>query len=297
MKSRCCRVSANAAVVDVAVELGEARIGADRLLHRPLRCCAIEAREILLVVQRSQPLDLQSDFIMLGGRGLVGGIETHRLCVVLQCAIAIALAAPGRAAVVPGALELRIESQRRIIIGDRTAVVLLSLIRIAAIGQEIRITGTQLDRFVVVGDRPGIVAIGCEMQTAIVKEFWPGRVDPDRGSVIVQRPIGAADLAVGGTAIGVGSRILRLQADGLVVVGDRLLVLALEIPGRATIGKSLREIRFQPERLLVVLMARSYFLVLLKVLPRLSYALALSGSSLMASLNASKAASNLPVCR
>ena len=67
MKSRCspgqrqCRAMAvgfragdhpQENVVDVAVELGETGIGADRLLHLALRGGAIEARQVLLVGQR-----------------------------------------------------------------------------------------------------------------------------------------------------------------------------------------------------------------------------------------------------
>src|SRR6478736_10443439 len=78
-------------VVDVAVELGEARIGADRLFHLALGGGAIEARQVLLVGQRTQPFDLLRDFAMVGSRGLVGGIEADGLCVILQRPRAIAL--------------------------------------------------------------------------------------------------------------------------------------------------------------------------------------------------------------
>ena len=47
------------------------------------------------------------------GRGLVGGIEADGFGIVLQRPGAIALLAPGRAAVVPGALEFRIEFEGR----------------------------------------------------------------------------------------------------------------------------------------------------------------------------------------
>ena len=190
MKSRCCRVSASAArwlsdsalgdhpqedVVDVAVELGQAGIGADRLLHLALRGGAIEARQVLLIGQRAQPLDLDRDLLVVLGRGLVGGIEADRLGVILQRAAAVALVAPGRAAVVVGALEFRIEFQRGIVIHDGAVIILAGLLGVAAVGQEFRL-GTDLDRFVVIGDRAGVVAIGGEVAARDCRRI-PARSD------------------------------------------------------------------------------------------------------------------------
>ena len=46
---------------------------------------------------------------------------------------------------------------------------------------------------------------------------------------------------------------MRLETQRLVVIGDRLLILALEIPGGAAVRKGLREIRLQPQRLVIIL--------------------------------------------
>jgi hypothetical protein len=46
---------------------------------------------------------------------------------------------------------------------------------------------------------------------------------------------------------------MRLEADRFVVIGDRLLILVLEIPGGAAVRKGLREIRLEPQRLVIVL--------------------------------------------
>ena len=181
-------------VVDVAVELGEAGIGADRLFHRTLRGGAIEARQVLLRSQRAQPFDFERDLLVVVGRGFVGGIEADRLGIILQRAGAVALAAPGRAAVVVGALEFRIQFQRRVVIRDRAVIFLHGLIGVAAIGQEFRL-GTHFDRLVEVGDRARVVAIVGEMQAAIVEELRLGRIDPDRRGVVRKRAFGAAELA------------------------------------------------------------------------------------------------------
>ena len=190
--------------------------------------------------------------LVVVGRGLVGGIEANRLGVILQRPARSPLPAPGRAAVVVGALEFRIELQRRVIVRDGAVVILAGLIGVAAVGQELRL-GAQLDRLVVIGDRAGVVAIAGEVQAAIVEEFRLGRIDPDRRGVVLKRPIGAAELAIGRAAVGVGPRVIRIEADRLVVIGDRLLVFALEIPGGAAVGKRLREIGLQPQRLVIVL--------------------------------------------
>src|SRR4029078_7265793 len=126
-------------VVDVAIELGEGGIGADRLLHLALRRGAIEARQVLLVGQRTQPLHLERDVVVVLGRGLVGRIEANLLGVILQRASAVALVAPGSTAVVVRALEFRIELYRGIVIDDGAVIILAGLVRVAAVGQEFRL--------------------------------------------------------------------------------------------------------------------------------------------------------------
>src|SRR6185437_6376916 len=140
-----------------------------------------------------------------------------------------------------------------IVIGDGAVIVLQRLIGVAAVGAEVCISGAQLDRLIIVGDRAGVIAIGGEMQAAIIEIFGLGRIDPHRGGVVVQRAVGAADLAVGRAAVGVGLGVVGIEADRLVVIGDRVLVLALEIPGGAAVGPGQREIRFQPDRLVIIL--------------------------------------------
>jgi hypothetical protein len=96
-------------VVDVAVELGKAGVGADRLFDLTFCGGAIEARQILLVRKRAQPFDFLRNVLVIGGGGAVGRIETDRFRVILQRTAAVALLDPGRAAIVVGTLEFRIE--------------------------------------------------------------------------------------------------------------------------------------------------------------------------------------------
>ena len=79
---------------------------------------------------------------------------------------------PRHAAVVIGALKLRIQFQSRIVIRDRAVIVLDRLIGVPTVGEEARLRA-DLDRFVVVGDRACIVAIAGEVQPAIVEIFRP----------------------------------------------------------------------------------------------------------------------------
>src|SRR6185437_11367778 len=141
--------------------------------------------------------------------------------VILLGALTIALGLPQRTAIIPGALEFGIGLQRGIIVRDGMIEILQGLVGIAAIGPEIGIVGRELDRFIIVRDRAGVIAIGGEMQAAIVEIFRLGRIDPDRGGVVVQRAVGAADLAVSRAAVGVGLGVVGIEADRLVVVGDR----------------------------------------------------------------------------
>src|SRR5258708_33639375 len=227
-------------------------MGANRLFHLTLRGGAIEARQVLLVGRRAQRFDCEGSLVVVGGRGRVGGIEPPRLGVILQRAVPVALAAPCRAAVVVGALKLRIQFQCRIVVRNGAAVVLQRLIGVAAVGQEFCL-GTNVDRLVVIGDCAGVIAIAGQMQPAIVEEFRLRRIDPDRRTVVLKRALAAAKLAIGRGAVGVGPRPVRFEADRFVVIGDRLLILALEIPGGAAVGKRLREIRLEPQRLIIVL--------------------------------------------
>ena len=124
--------------VDFAVEPGELRVGANSFFHRAFGGGAVKTRQIFPGHQRAQALDLQRDLLVIGGRGLVTGIEPDRGGVILQRADAVALASIRRAAIVVGAGEFRIQPQRRIVIGDGAVVILLALICVAAVGEEFR---------------------------------------------------------------------------------------------------------------------------------------------------------------
>jgi hypothetical protein len=115
----------------------------------------------------------------------------------------------------------------------------LRLIGVAAVGQEFRLRA-DLDRFVIIGDGARVVAIAGEVEAAIVEEFRLRRIDPDRRGDILDRFFRTAQLAVGRGAVAIGARAVRLETQRLVVIGDRLLILALEVPGGAAIGKDLR---------------------------------------------------------
>ncbi len=152
------------------------RVGAYRLFDRASGSGAIEARQIFLVCQRTQPLDFLRNLPVIVRSGIVGRVETDRLGIILQRTAAIALLSPRRTAVVPGALIFRIQFQRRIVVRDGTIVVALRLVGVAAVGQKFRL-GTKLDRFIIIGDRTRVVAIAGELQPSIIEKFRPGRVD------------------------------------------------------------------------------------------------------------------------
>ena len=66
-------------------------------------------------------------------------------------------------------------------------------------------------------------------------------------------PAPASELAAGRADGCIGSRPFRVETDRFVVIGDRLVIFALEIPGGAAIRKRLRKIRLEPQRLVIVL--------------------------------------------
>jgi hypothetical protein len=153
---------------DLAVEPRQIGIGADRFLDRAMRRAAIESRQHRTVAAgRKAPVA----FLARIGevlRGLVElRIDAQRLLIIGNGAIEIALLAIGGAAIVVGERKSRIERDGAIVIGDGAVIVAaLVIVGVAAIGQEIRLR-LELDRFVIVGDGAVIESSGLSRSASL----------------------------------------------------------------------------------------------------------------------------------
>ena len=98
----------------------------------------------------------------MDGRKVLSGclkprIDTQRRLVVGDRSVEIALAAEGRAAVVVGVGEGWVKPDRAVVVGDSAAQIALGLVRVAAIGEKIRPRGDP-NRLVIVDDGAVVVA-------------------------------------------------------------------------------------------------------------------------------------------
>src|SRR5262249_34058760 len=135
---------------------------------------------------------------------------------------------------------------------DGVVVLLLVLVGIAAVGEEICLP-TEADRFVVIGDGAIVfVQVGVR-QAAVAVIVGFGRAAADRFVFVLQRTIGAPELLVGGRAIGEDRLVRRVQPNGLGVIGDGPLVLALQVKGDAAVDEGLRIVAVETDCLVVVL--------------------------------------------
>jgi hypothetical protein len=98
----------------------------------------------------------------LDGRKVLSGclkprIDTQRCLVVGDRSVEIALAAEGRAAVVVGVGEGWVKLDRAVVVGDSAAQIALGLVCVAAIGEKIRPRG-DANRLVIVDEGAVVVA-------------------------------------------------------------------------------------------------------------------------------------------
>ena len=181
---------------------------------------------------------------VLSGR-LIARIDTQRCLVVGDRSAEIALAAEGRATVVVGVGEGWVKLDRAVVVGDSAAQIALGLICVAAIGEKTR-PRSDSNRLVIVDDGAVVFALLGVGQAAIVKIGGLRRVQLDRLALIGDRLPVAAELPIGRAAIGVGGVAARIELDRLVIVLDRALVILLKIIGRAAIPE--RQAQFGSSR-------------------------------------------------
>ncbi len=203
--------------IDLAIEPRQIRIGADRLLDSAVRARATEARQQIVRSRGAAPVTFLTRVSEIL-RGLVElWIDLQRLLVIGDGMIDVALFVVGGSAVVVGEIKSRIERDSAVIVGDGAVRVILERIRVTAVGQEVRLR-LQFDRLVVVGDGAVVVMIGGVVQAAIIEIFRMLRIEFDRLAVIGNGLIDAAEFLIGCAAIGEGARILRIKLDGLVKI-------------------------------------------------------------------------------
>jgi hypothetical protein len=109
----------------------------------------------------------------LDGRKVLSGclnprIDTQRCLVVGDRSVEIAPAAEGRATVVVGVGEGWIKVDRAVVVGDSAAQIALGLICVAAIGEKIR-PRRDSNRLIIVDDGAVVFALRRVGQAAIVK--------------------------------------------------------------------------------------------------------------------------------
>ena len=151
-------------------------------------------------------------------------IDTQRRLVVGDRWVEIAPAAEGRAAVVVGVGEGRVKLDRAVVLGDRAAQITLGLVGVATIGEKVRPRGDS-NRLVIVDNGAVVLALRRVGQAAIVEIGGLRRIELDRLALVGDRLLVAAELFMGRAAIGVGAVAARIELDRLVIVLDRALVI------------------------------------------------------------------------
>jgi hypothetical protein len=110
----------------------------------------------------------------------------------------------------------------------------------------------ETDRLVVVGDRTVDVALGAPQQAAArIRERQVG-IEPDRGVGVGDCAVEIAGGAPGDTPVLIGERALGIEADRLAVVGDRLPVIALLPISIAAIVEDDRARRLHADRVIEI---------------------------------------------
>ena len=94
----------------------------------------------------------------------------------------------------------------------------------------------ELDRRVVVGDGALLLAVVEIGEPAVVQRRGVGRIELDRLVVVGDGLVVVGGGRIGDAAVVVGRRLLRIGLDRLVVVGDGLGDIALGLPFDAAVG-------------------------------------------------------------
>ena len=174
-------------VVDLAVEAREIGVRADRLLDRAPSAGAVEARQHSVGAGDGiAPVALLAQHGEILSGAIHMRIDAQRLLVVGHRAVVVALASPGGAAIVVGAHEAWIELERAVVVGNGAVIIALGVVGIAAVGQE---TGfrPQPDRLVEIGDGAVVVAILLVGQAAVIEIDRIRGLDLDRLALVGER--------------------------------------------------------------------------------------------------------------
>src|SRR5690242_11696575 len=148
--------------MDLAVEIGEFRIGADRLLRRPARRRAIEARLARDRHQRAQPLQLPRQLPVIAARELMVRLELDRGAEVGERLRPVALLPPELATRIEEIGLISLEPDGGIVVGDGAPHVRLARMGAAARHQRFETVGfcgfLMINQRAAVADDPVIVA-------------------------------------------------------------------------------------------------------------------------------------------
>jgi hypothetical protein len=125
--------------VDLAIEPRQVRIGADRFFRRAAGRAAVERRQQIVRRRAAAPVTLLPCVGQILGGLVELRIDRERLLVIGDGVIEIALLVVGGAAIVVGEIEAGIERDGAVVIGDSAVVIALVIVGVAAIGQEIRL--------------------------------------------------------------------------------------------------------------------------------------------------------------
>ena len=143
--------------VHFAIEAGQIRVGADCFLHRASGLLTVEARQQIVRIDRVAPVAFHAHRCKVLGGLVELRIDTQRRFIIGNRAVQVAFIAIGGAAIVIGEVKTRIERDGAVIIGDGAVVIAFVIVGIATIGEKIGLR-LEPDCFVIVGDRPVIIA-------------------------------------------------------------------------------------------------------------------------------------------
>ena len=156
------------------------------------------------------------------------GIEPDRVAEIRDGAVGVALASPHETALIVRISEIRVEPNGLVEIGEGTIRVALHPIGDAAIVECRGKPGGEADRLGIVGDRAVVIALVVVPDAGALKKcIGKFRINTDR---LVEISDGAVDIALafpGKGPIEVHAGVVRGDAKGFVVVGERMIVIAL----------------------------------------------------------------------
>ncbi len=148
--------------IDLAVEIGQFRAGADCLLHRTFGGGAVEARLVGDRYQHAQALQFLRQRSVIGFGCRMVRVQLDRGSEIGQRAAPVALLAPEFALEIEDIRKPRVEPQRRVVIADRVVDHVLALMSTAARDQRLDAVRLQrsgaVDQHAAGGDDPvGVV--------------------------------------------------------------------------------------------------------------------------------------------